>query len=195
MIPRGVCFSCFACLACLALSCCGRGTAARLQVRRALTGCDAANGHVRCRRKRLVPRPCAVGIQNERREVEIRIARKSGSARRHGGLHEVDQFAGGPVTPLGQEVGARQLRPFAPAEIGRMTRGAIGLVNRASCRGLVLRIRSGRTLLAQRANKITTPQAAAAIARIIRIFIMPLRTVLIRPPLRRRTPLRRESGN
>ena len=137
-----------------------RWTVACLQIRRSLTRRDAANGHRRRGRERLIARPCAIGIQNERCEVQIRIAGKSGSARRHRGLHEVDQFAGRPVTPLGQKVGARQLRPFPPAEIGRMAGGAVGLVDRASGRGLVLRIWSGRTLLRQQKLREQNRRAA-----------------------------------
>jgi hypothetical protein len=147
-----------------------RGSTARLQVRRALTGCDASNSHVRGGRKNLVPAPCAVGIQDECREAKIRIARKRGSARRHSGLHILDQLARGSGAPLGREVGSGQLRPFPPGEIGCMTRGTIGLINCPSCRGLVLRIWPSERCYA---NKITIPQAPAAMAIIIRNFIMP----------------------
>ena len=77
--------------------------------------------------------------------------RAAARAWRHAGLHQVDEFAGRPIAPLGQEVRAGQLRPFPPAEIRRVARGTLCLVSRPSGRGLASGVRS-RWMLRQQSH-------------------------------------------
>ena len=104
-----------------------------------LPGGDRTNLHFRVRRQRLRARLCAVGLENECRQIEVGfIAESARIVGRHGGFDERDQLARGSIAPLADEIGACELRRFiAPAQIGHMADGAVGLINGASRRRLL----------------------------------------------------------
>ncbi len=128
VIPRGVAGTGAFCAAC----CVTGARRAGLQIRRTLPGSDAADLNRRLHRQRSIARPRAVGVENERREIDVGLVRqRSGRTGRHRRAHKADQIARGLVAPLSHEVRAGQLRPFASGKIRRVAHGAVDLVRGA----------------------------------------------------------------